>query len=447
MHQSADPGTPGPGTPRPGTPRPGASAAPHPAAASRAARGLRVWGEALAAVLLALLAMTAVAALGLWSAHARELPGGAFPSVLAATVLTAVGVPVELTGSAAFVAQAHGGITVLPLSVTLVGALVLGAVFLRPLRLHAVVPPGELAGRAARTALLWAGLVLLLRLPAQHTFTLSTGDQLLDELGGAFGGAPTVGFRTEPLSALAHGLLWVLVVLALTLLASRRAPLPTALLRYQAAVRPAGHAVLVLLLGYVLLGLVAGLASAATDGHARDTFSVLLLGLPNLAWLALGLGLGGSWHGHVSGALGLPMPEALAAVLKTSASRDVTLDVSALAQQDGRAWLLPVLAAVLLLVTGFAAARRSPPGLRVWQHAVHLAVALAAAALLIGLLTRITASYGLSLLGLGGSGGISLQPDLLVSVPLAALWGAVAGAVGGALAARVGPDRGSGSAG
>ncbi|WP_280714180.1 streptophobe family protein [Kitasatospora sp. MAP5-34] len=421
MYRNADPPTPTPGALAPGA--------------------LRAWAEALVVALAALLAMTAVAALGLWSAHARELPGGSFPAVLAVTVLTAVGVPVDLTGSAAFVAEAHGGITVLPLSVALVGALTAGAVFLWPLRLHAVVTPGDLAGRVIRTALLWTGLLLLVRLAAQHTFTLSTGNPLLDELGGVFGGAPTVGFRTEPLSTLAHALLWVVVVLVLTVAVSRRAPLPSPLLRYQAAVRPAGHAVLVLLLGYVGIGLLAGLASAATDGHARNTFSVLLLGLPNLAWLGLGLGLGASWHGHLGGSLGLPMPEALAAVLKTSGSRDTTLNLGSLAQQDGRAWLLLVLGAVLLLLTGVVAALRSPSGLRLWQYAAHLGVALAAAMLLIGLLTRLSASYGLSLLGLGGSGGVSLQPDLLISVPLAALWGALAGALGGLIADRIRPDR------
>jgi hypothetical protein len=35
---------------------------------------------------------------------------------------------------------------------------------------------------------------------------------------------------------------------------------------------------------------------------------------------------------------------------------------------------------------------------------------------------------------------VSLQPDLLISVALAAMWGALAGAVGGAVTNRVRPD-------
>ncbi|WP_441248461.1 streptophobe family protein [Kitasatospora sp. McL0602] len=391
---------------------------------------MKAWADAFLTALAALLAMTGTAALGLWAAHAGDLPEGAFPAVLAATVLAAVGVPVDLTGSAAFIASASGGITVLPLSVSLAGALTAGALFLRPLRLHAVVPAAGLAWRAARTVLCWLVLLQLLRLPARHSFTLSTGDNLLDSLGAAFGAAPVVGFRVGALPTAGYGLLWIAVVLVLALAVSRRAALPSRLVRYQAAVRPASHAVLVLLLVYCGLGLVAGLVSTVTDGHGRDTLAVLLLGLPNLAWLALGLGLGGSWYGHVDGALGLPMPQALAAVLRTSDSRDVTLDLTTLTQQDGRAWLLTVLAAIALVLTGVAAARRSPAGLRRWQYAAHLALAFAVAVLLIGLLTRITASYGLSLLGLGGTGGISLQPELLTSVPLAAVWGALAGLLG-----------------
>jgi hypothetical protein len=171
------------------------------------------------------------------------------------------------------------------------------------------------------------------------------------------------------------------------------------------------------------------------DGHPRETLAVLLLGLPNLAWLALGIGIGGSWHGHVDGALGLPMPHALAAVLRTSDARDVTLDLSSLGQQDGRAWLLLPLAAVALLLTGLAAARHSP-GLHLWQYAVQLGLTFACAMLLVCIVTTLSAAYGLSLLGLGGSGGLALSPDLLTTVPLATLWGAAAGLAGG-LASRL----------
>lgn len=414
-------------------PVPGQSPSGRPANA--VGRQLRLWAEALAAAVAPLVVMAVVAALGLWAAGAEALPEGAFPYVVAATVLLAVGVPLDLTGSAAFIAQAQGGITGLPLSVTLVGALVGGAVFLRPLRHRALVGPVELAGRTVRTAALWLALLLLVRQFAQHTFTVPTGDSLLDQLGTIFGGAPTVGFRAAPAATVGIGLAWLCGVLLLAFLIARRAPLPRHLLRLHATVRPAGHAVLTLLTGYVLVGLVVGLVSAATDGHPRDTIAVLLLALPNLAWIALGVGIGGSWHGHSAGTIGLPVPEPLASVLQASRTSDVTLDLSSLSQQDGRSWLLLALAVVMVLLTGVGAALHSPDRLPLWRYALNLAVALAVAVLAIGLLTTVSAEFGLSLLGLdSGAGGLHLSPDLLVTVPLGALWGAVAGLLGGLLA-------------
>lgn len=51
-------------------------------------------------------------------------------------------------------------------------------------------------------------------------------------------------------------------------------------------------------MAYVVLGLVIGLVVLVTRGHPAETCAVLLLGLPNLAWLALTLGLGASWEGR-----------------------------------------------------------------------------------------------------------------------------------------------------
>lgn len=398
----------------------------------RGVRALAPWMDALRTTVLAALAMAAVAALGLWLAGATDLPGSAFLAVVAANVLMAVGVPVELAGSAALLAEARGELSALPLSVTLVGALTVAGLFLRPLRLRAVASSGELAGRATRTAVLWLVLLLLLRLPAQHSFTVPTGDPLLDEIGAALDAAPAVGFSVSLPETLGFGLLWLTVVLLLTQLTGRPAPLPPTLLRYRSAVQPAAHAVFTLLLCYVALGLLAGLVSAAVDGHPRDTLAVVLLALPNLAWLALGLGFGAAWQGHAAGDIGLPMPQALTDVLRTEEGRDVTLDLSTLAAQDGRAWLLAVLAAVLLLLTGLGAAWHSPPGLRLWRYATHLAVALAVATLLVSLATRITAEVSLSVFGLDAAGsGLSLRPRLWINVLLAALWGALAGLLGG----------------
>ncbi|GGV81859.1 hypothetical protein GCM10010294_56110 [Streptomyces griseoloalbus] len=406
------------------------------------------WAQALVTVLGGLIVMGVVAVLGLWAAGAADLPGGSFPPVVAATVVTAVGGTVELSGDAGGLAGTEGGLTVIPLSVTLAGALVIGWGFLRPLRHRAVAGAPELAGWAARIAALWLLALLGLALAARHTFEISLGDGPLGDLGDLFGLTPVVGFSTDvPLTVLV-GLVWLAGVLVVTLMVSRGAPLPAGLLRPQASVRPAAHATVRLLLVCVVIGLVIALFVAATRGHAVETFAVILLGLPNVVWLALTIGLGATWDGRVEGPFGLPMPHVLDEVLRTP---DVsTLNLGTLVEHDGQKWWwLLVVDAVLLLATAFVMAASSPARVRPWQHAVHMAVALALAVLMICLMARISARIGLSVLGVGDlgegfSGQVLLKPRLGSALGLALLWGLVAG-FAGALLARGARRRGGGT--
>ncbi|MFE7815771.1 streptophobe family protein [Streptomyces sp. NPDC057433] len=396
------------------------------------------WAQALVTVLGGLITMGVVAALGLWAAGAADLPAGSFPKVLAATVVTAVGGSVHLTGDAGDLAGTEGGLTVMPLSVTLTGALFIGRSFLRPLRHRAVAGAPELAGWAARIVALWVIALLGLAFAARHTFEISLGEGALGDLADLFGVTPEVGFAADvPLTVLI-GLLWMAGVLVLALLVSCGAPLPGRLLRFQTAVRPAAHAMLHLLLAFVVIGAVIALTVAVTRGRPAETFAVLLLGLPNVTWLALTLGLGATWDGRVEGPFGLPMPHVLDEVLRTG---DVSaLNLSTLAEHDGRVWWLPVVDAVLLPAVAFVMAARSPAGVRAWQHAVRLAVALALTVLMICLVCRISARFGLSVLGIGDlgtglSGQVLLEPRLPAALGPALLWGLMAGSAG-ALAAR-----------
>lgn len=411
---------------------------------SRAARAAHLWRDALVAVLAGLAAMAATAALGLWAAGAGDLPGGAFPRVVAAVVVMAAGGSVDVAGAAGALAETKADLSVLPLSVTLAGALVIATLFLRPLRHRAVASTRELAGRAARLAVLWIVALILLSLLARHTFRIPLGDPtggLLDDL--LDDASPEVGFRADIPVTLLFGLLWLAGLLILALLVSRRAPLPARLLRYQEPVRPAAFAMVALLLSYVALGLVLALVVLVTHGHRAETVAVILLGLPNLTWLALTLGLGASWEGKVDGPFGLPVPKVLDEVLRTG---DIsTLNLGTLTEHDGRAWWLLVAAAVLVPAAAFLMAVRSPARTRLWQHAVHMAVAFTLTVLMICLVARLSARLGLSLLGLddlfdagGGLGGeVSLRPRLWTALGFAALWGLVAGFLGSLTAARV----------
>lgn len=398
------------------------------------------WVQAMAAVLTGLGAMVLVAGLGLWAAGAGDLPDGAFPRVVAATVVAAVGGSVGLTGDAGDLAETAGGLTVMPLSVTLVGALVTGAGFLRPLRHRAVAGARELAGWAARVAVLWLLGLTGLAFAARQTFAVSLGDGTLGDVGDVLGASPRIGFSTDVPPTLLAGLLWLAAVLALALLVSRGAPLPARLLRFQESVRPAAYAMVVLLLVFVALGIVIGLVVAVTRGQPAQSLALVLLGMPNLAWLALTTGLGATWEGRVDGPFGLPMPHVLDEVLRTPDT--ATLNLSTLSGYDGKVWWLVVVDAVLLLAVAFLMAARSPARTRAWQHAVHMAVALALTVLTICLLGRISAHYGLSVLGIGDLGGnlsgsLFLRPRMWGALGLALLWGLVTGFLGSLLARRV----------
>ncbi|MFH8712175.1 streptophobe family protein [Streptomyces zaomyceticus] len=411
----------------------------------------RVGLQALAAVVAGFVAMGVTAGLGLWAAGAADLPGG-FTAVLAAVVVMAAGGKIELSGDAGALAGTQAELTAMPLTVTLVGALVTGFCFLRPLRHHAVAGTRELLLRAVSTVVLWLLALAGVSAVARHDFplTIGGGDEqgsLMDIFGELLDAVnPTVGFRTDVGPTLFYGLLWILGVLVVALLVSRRTPLPARLVRYHEPVRPAAHAMLLLLLAYVAIGLVIGVVVAATKGHAAETLAVLLLGLPNVSWLALGVGIGGSWEGRVDGPFGLPMPQILDAVMRqgdgTGDSTDLsTIDLNTLAAQDGRAWWLLPVAAVLVLAAAFVAAVRSPARTKLWQHALHLAIAFALTMLVVAPLTLVEARFGLSVLGIGEldslGGEVILRPHIWKTVGFALLWGAFFGFLGGLLATRV----------
>ncbi|MFI9077312.1 streptophobe family protein [Streptomyces sioyaensis] len=413
---------------------------PGPVAVHGAPPEVRAWAHALGTAVAGIVTMIVIAMLGLWAAGAADLPGGAFPAVVAATVVVAAGGSVGLSGDAGVLAQAHANLDAVPLSVTLAGALVTAAVFLLPLRHRAVAGTGELLGRIARTAVCWLVLLLLLALASSHDFRIMVGNDLADQLGAELGATPVIGFRADVPATLGVGLLWVLALLVLTFLISRRAPLSPRLLHFQDSVRPPAFAMLLTLLAYAAIGLVIGIVELFTRGGPARTFAVIFLGLPNLAWMALGIGTGGGWVGHVDKAIGLPVPPALDQVLRTRGQR--TLDLNSLSAYDGRVWLLVAVAAVVLLAAAFLAAVRSPARRPAWRHAVEMAVALALTLFTVGLLTRISASFGLSLLGVGDLGGglgnaVTLDPQLLRLVGVGLLWGLVTGFLGSLLARRV----------
>ncbi|MFY1679736.1 streptophobe family protein [Streptomyces sp. WMMC905] len=403
----------------------------------------RGWPQAVGAVLAGLLAMAVVAGLGLWAAGATDLPDNAFPRVVTATMVASVGGVVNGSGEAGGLVDTEASLTVIPLSVTLTGALVIGWGFLRPLRHRTRAEPGVAAVWAARLGALWLIALIGLSLAARQTFDVPLEEAGPADLADFFGIEPTVGFAADvPLSVL-FGLLWLAGVLVLALLVSRRAPLPASLARLETTVRPVAYAMVALLLACVAIGVVIGLVVAGTRGHPTRTLAVLLLGLPNVVWPALTIGMGAAWDGHVDGPFALPLPHILDEALRGPGTS--TLDLGTLAQQDGRAWWLLVVTAVLLPAAGAVTAARTPGRPSAWRNAVRMAVALFLTVLMICLMGRISADYGLSVWGIGDlegalSGDVFLSPRVWRALGLAVAWGLVAGFVG-ALLVRARPRR------
>ncbi|WP_374773350.1 streptophobe family protein [Streptomyces sp. NBC_01310] len=413
------------------------------------------WGDvllsAVAAVGWSLIVMAGVAAAGLHLLGA-DAAGGSLGAMTAALVVLAVGGTVTPTGDVSAFgvtgAGAQTSLDVMPLGVSLAGALVLAWVFLRSLRAGA--GPGETAARVtALTALLvatagglaWAGhdvvtldgTAALPKTPAKVEIPGigDIGGLLPDRIGDLIETRTRVGFSVELAPSLAGAGVWVLAVLAVALLVSRRGPAALARLR------PAASAVGAMLLVAVAAGLASAVwaalgEAAAEPGQGRRVLGAALLGAPNGSWLGVLLGLFVPVHGQVTGAPARLLPDPMDDLLAVSTREPVT--VARLAEYDERAWLLVAGAALLLLYAGVLAAVRTPgrgiPGCAARMSAVT-GVTLAVLAWLTGL----SADASLAVLGVDAvDAGVELRGDVVYALVLGAVWGAVAGGVGAGVA-------------
>jgi hypothetical protein len=361
---------------------------------------MRDVGRGLAAAAAALLVMAGVALAGL-----LLLDAGRFGDPV---VLTAVVVALAVGGSADVVAVPAGGlpvaargvIDVMPLGVSLVGAVVLGVVLLRPRRDGL---PVRAATAAVAVPVVFAAISLLtkgkltLRLPGG-----GSGGGSACGLGAGvsprFGGAVDAGFSVAFVPALAAATIWVLVVVGAGALAVRF-PVVTTGLRAAATV-----------LGIFTAGclLVAGVFGGAAAAGA------VLLVLPQVVAGVLLLGLGVPWTVTAEG----PLSCALDGVQPLSPGGPLT-------------WV-PV---VVLLVCGIAVAARTRRSGGTLRRAAVLAAWFAsvtgAALTVMALLSQVSVELGVTALGLS----IPVLDARLAANPLLAL---VAGFVGGALAGGAG---------
>ncbi|MGW7333020.1 streptophobe family protein, partial [Streptomyces sp. NPDC054840] len=410
------------------------------------------WGDvllsAVAAVGWSLIVMAGVAGLGLRLLGADGAEGS-LGAMTAAGVVLAVGGTVTPSGDVSVFgvtgAGAETSLDVMPLGVSLVGALVLARLFLRSLRAGA--GHGETAARVAVLAALfvatagglaWAGhdvVTLDGTLPLPQTPAKveipgigDIGGLLPDRVGDLIETRTRVGFSVELGPTLLGAGVWVLAVLALALLVSRRGPASWARLR------PAAAAVVAMLLVAVVAGWAAAVWAALGDDQPRRVLGGALLGVPNGSWLGVLLGLFVPVRGHVTGAPARLLPDPPADLVAMPAPEPVT--VARLAEYDGRIWLLVAGAALLLLYAGVLAAVRTPRR-GVLGCAARLSAVTGVALAVLVWLTGFSADTSLAVPGADAvDAGVELRGDGPYALLLGGLWGAVAGAAGAALVPR-----------
>ncbi|MCX4909861.1 streptophobe family protein [Streptomyces sp. NBC_00878] len=437
---------------------------------------------AIAAVSWALIGMAGVAALGLHLLGADA--AGSLGTMTAAVVALGAGGSVTPSGDVSAFglegAQADTALQITPLGVSLVGALLLSWFFLRSLRgAGVVIAPAELLARAGTVAVLFVAMLGGLAWAGHDVITIDGGSLGLDQLPG--GGLPDkvevpglgdiggllpdrlgdladanakVGFTVETVPTLLGGLGWVLGVLVIALLASRRTPLPRGWTAVHRVVRPAASALVTVLLVAVLAGFSAAAYAAISDDNPKRIAGAALVGAPNGVWLGIPIGLFIPWDGSASGPLVQFLPDPLDKLLSSSSDQSVSL--GRLAELDGRGWLLGVAAALMMLFAGVLTAARTPfvrdRGDRSAQGdrsvgvlgfagrcAVRLAIVTALAMPLLAWLTEVSVDASLSVLGVDAfDSGIELRGQLGMALLLGALWGAGTGAAGALLACATG---------
>ena len=452
------------------------------------------WGDvtlsAIAAVSWALIGMAGTAALGLHLLGADT--AGSLGPMTAAVVALGAGGSVTPSGDVSAFgltgAEATTAIQITPMGVGLVGALLLSWFFLRSLRgAGVVIAPSELLARAGAVVVLFVAMLGGLAWAGHDIITIDGSALGLDQVsgGGGLGGITdqlpgglgdiggllpdkigdlvdaqaAVGFTVDTVPTLLGGTAWAAGILVISLLASRRTPLPRGWETVHRVVRPAASALVTVLLVAVLAGFAAAAYAAIGDEHPKRIAGAALLGAPNGVWLGIPIGLLVPVDGRATGELAKLLPDPVDELLSADSGRPITL--GRLAELDGRVWLLGVAAAMAMLLAGVLTATRTPfvrardaavagdPGgtdVRgqgalgfAGRCALRLGVVTALALPLLVWLTEVSVDASLSVLGFDAFGaGIELHGQSGMALLLGALWGAGAGAAGALLACASG---------
>jgi hypothetical protein len=373
--------------------------------------------RALSAVAAAYAAMVTVAAAGLFLLGADGLG-----RLTTATVTMAGGGRIDAKGELPLAqasrlgASLRGTIDVMPLGVSLAGALVLVIAFRRP-----AASQRDLVVRLATAAVAFPAALTLAASAAHGRLALGRpcvrgpyGLSGCADDGRALANGITLDYHAGLGRALLGGLVWVLLVLALVALLQCRPDKGHVLSWLRTAVSVSATVILCAALALEAAGLLAAVR------HGPKVVGGALLLAPNVAFAAVPAGIGVPWS----------------VTRSTPAAPDTSRALTGVAH--GPTWLLPLAFAVtVLLVIGVITAARTPvpPGtawrlLRAGRLGPPLGVLIAGMTAVAGA----SAHLGVSAFGFAVNVvDVSFAGDILVALALGSAAGAVAGIIGALL--------------
>ncbi len=396
------------------------------------------WLSAATVAAVPLVVMYAVALAGLALVGVRA-GVGTLLAAAAGGVALAVGGSVRPDASGLLV-DSHGAVTVVPLTVALLGAAAVGILFVHVARRSAGGPRALAVGFARVGVLFLTGLTALALL-ARHALPTPSVPipKGLAELGDVAGLgqslAPTAGFHADIPTTVVRGAAWLVVAVVVALLVWRGDFVDGRLARWHATARPVLLGLAVPVVGWLVLSAVVILVEGLA-GNGAEHLGLMLLGLPNLSWMLLLLGLGVPLQVSASGSAAASLPHLARSALHATGHRGTSLSLADLAGLDHRLWLLPVAAAVLV-AAGAVMAARLHAGPSSARHAVLVGGVLVVVVVALALATSISVHAHLSVADvLGGAAGLSVRARLLPAVFAGLAWGVVAGLVGGLVGRR-----------
>ncbi|RBY80263.1 hypothetical protein DQ239_04125 [Blastococcus sp. TF02-09] len=393
------------------------------------------WRGALKAAGFSVLAMLALALVGVLLLAAGELGVREVVALTAGAVCTAVGGDVFVESSADIlgddeffdsggepffdgVVSGSGSVGLLPLTLTFTGLGLLAWLFLRSLRARGVHGGRDLLLQGARTTLVFAVLFLPLALLTRYR---------IDEVDAEFAPIDRVGVSVW--STLIGAVLFAVATTGLVWLFSRqtRGGLPARLAAVRAqAVAPLLGALAVLAAG--LLGVVAFLVCSLVQNDERVAqLGVLVLGAGNGA-LASVLWSAGVPLGTDTGLGGLG--------IDLGATAD-SVDLFTFTEESAWVWLAPVVLLLVLLVVATVLTVRQNSVAEARREAFRFAGALAVVAFAAALLLRISSEFSGGVASFGASGSASATFNPVIAAVALGLWGLVAGLLGPVIATRI----------